>query len=548
MTMRPLDFPPTIPHVVRRGAERFGDREFVVSPQQRLTFADAELRSRRVAKRLLRSGVHKGTHVGLLFPQGPDYVVALFAATRIGAVAVPLSTFLRGPELQRAVRHTDIDTLVAPAALLGRDLASEFEDIWPELRTTTTSPCFLRDAPCLRHVCFIGGTDRLWATGMPPLADVDDDTGIGDDVLAALETEVTPADPMVIVSTSGATGEPKAVVHGHGAQVRHGWRLAQLYEFDGSERTFTTMPLVWVGGLTVVLLSHLHVGAAVLTVERTDSGEMLDLIEQARPTRLVGWTLLERLNADPTFAERDLSSVTDFQPRAAPHLRHNSLGMSETGGPHTAAAASENTTDLPEDRQGSFGPPVPGMQHRIVDPDTGAVLADGVEGEICVRGDSLMLGLYKRERSETFDADGWYRTGDRGFFRDGLLYFTGRNTEMIKTGGANVAPREVELAVESLAGVQAAFVVGIPDHDRGQLVGCLVCPEAGCDVDVDAIRQQLVTRLSSFKVPRRMLVLPYDDAPWLPSGKVNKARVVELLTDRDPLRATGSGTRPGALP
>jgi acyl-CoA synthetase (AMP-forming)/AMP-acid ligase II len=517
-------------NIVRHAAQCFGDREYIVTAEQQLTFADVDERSRVLATQFLHWGVGKGSHVGLLFPQGADFVVALVAVTRVGAVAVPLSTFLRGPELQRAVRHADVDTLVAPAELSGRDLQAEFEAVWPELQSASTAPLFLRDAPSLRRVVVVGGGERAWATAIDHFDALQRDAAIDDEFLAAVEREVTPADPMVIVSTSGATGEPKAVVHSHGALVRQAWKLAQLYEFDGSERTFTTMPFVWVGGLTVVLLTHLHVGGAVLTVERVDSTLMLDLIEQARPTRLVGWTLLERLQADPTFPARDLSSVQDFQPRAAPQLRHNSLGMSETGGPHTAAAASQNVTDLPVERQGSFGPPVPGMEHKIVDPETGASLADGVEGELCVRGDSLMLGLHKKERGEVFDADGWYHTGDRGYFRDGLLYFTGRLTEMIKTGGANVAPREVELAVEALPGVQAAFVVGIPDAERGQLVGCLVCPEAGHDVDVAAITTQLRAVLSSYKVPRRMVVLPYDDAPWLPSGKVNKARVIELLT------------------
>src|SRR5262249_15001061 len=114
-------------------------------------------------------------------------------------------------------------------------------------------------------------------------------------------------------------------------------------------------------------------------------------------------------------------------------------------------------------------------------------------------------------------------------FRDGLLFFTGRMSEMIKTAGANVAPREVELAVAGLPGVKAAFVVGLPDAQRGQIVGCIVCPEDGSTVEPSAITEQLRSLLSSYKIPRRMLVMPYDDAPWLASGKIDKARTVELL-------------------
>ena len=309
-----------------------------------------------------------------------------------------------------------------------------------------------------------------------------------------------------MIYTSGATADPKAVVHTHGAQIRHAWSLAQLYGFTEDVRTFTTMPFFWVGGLTVCLLSHLHVGAAVITVEKMDPPAMVELIERERATRLVGWTLLDRITGDPALADRDLSWLVELEASGSapdPGLRHNSLGMSETCGPHTAAPSAEKEVDLPERLRGSFGPPVPGVQHKVVDPENPSVrLPDGIEGDLLVRGYSLMDGLYKKERSETFDEDGWYWTGDKGFFRDSYLFFTGRSTEMIKTGGANVAPREVELAIESLPGVQVAFVVGLPDAKRGQLVGCLVCPEPDAEIDPPQLTGQLRNLLSTYKIPR----------------------------------------------
>jgi acyl-CoA synthetase (AMP-forming)/AMP-acid ligase II len=524
--MNPLPYPPTVPNLLGDAARRFPEREFVVTGDEALTFAAVEAGSRHLAQRLLGAGVAKGTHVGLLFPQGPDFVVALLAVTRIGAVAVPLSTFLRGPELRRAVHHTDIDTLLAPASLLERDLPAELEQIWPGLAVHSSPPLFLEDAPFLRRIHLFGSTGRAW---VHPLRD---EGVVTDGLIRAIEREVTPADRMVIISTSGATAEPKAVVHTHGAVVRQARKLADRYELTGTERTFTSMPFFWVGGLTVVVLTHLLVGATVITAVRSDGAEMLDTIERTRPTRLLGWTLVERLRADPTFADRDLDWLADLHaPPVVPGTRHGSLGMSETAGPHTVAASSDNQADLPREWRGSFGPPIAGMEHKIVDPATGAARADGVDGEICVRGDSLMDGLYKRERGETLDADGWYHTGDGGYLRDGLLFFTGRLTEMIKTAGANVAPREVEVALEALPGVQAAFVVGVPDAARGEIVGCLVCPDEGAEVDPAAIAPQLRAVLSSFKVPRRVLVLPIDEAPWMASGKIDKHRVVELLTN-----------------
>jgi len=458
----------------------------------------------------------------------------LLAVTRVGGIAVLLSTFLRPPELARAVRYADIDTLLAPRSLLGQDLYEQFEITWPELRNTQGRTLYLTEAPYLRRIWLVSGADRPWATATPELDSLADEGDVSDAIFEQIEAEVRPSDLMVMIHTSGATADPKAVVHTHGAQIRHAWSLAQLYGFTEDVRTFTTMPFFWVGGLTVCLLSHLHVGAAVLTVERMDPPAMLELIERERATRIVGWTLLDRITADPVLADRDLSWLVELDASGSapdPGLRHNSLGMSETGGPHTAAAAAEKDVDLPERLRGSFGPPVPGVQHKVVDPENPSVaLPEGVEGDLLVRGYSLMDGLYKKERSETFDEDGWYRTGDKGFFRDSYLFFTGRSTEMIKTGGANVAPREVELVLESLPGVQAAFVVGLPDAKRGQLVGCLVCPEPNTEIVPTELTEQLRTLLSTYKIPRVVKVVPYEEAPWLPSGKISKPRVIDLLS------------------
>src|SRR5262249_30758509 len=180
--MGALDFAPTIPNLLRHATREFPDHECIVAPGERVTYADIDLRSHRLAARLVLAGVHKGTHVAILFPQGPDFVTAFLAVTRIGAVAAPVSTFLRPPELRRAMRHADIAMLLAPATLFDSSLEAGFEDVWPELRAVKSPQLFLRDAPFLREIWFSGRTERAWVTATPELASLDDDAAIDDAV------------------------------------------------------------------------------------------------------------------------------------------------------------------------------------------------------------------------------------------------------------------------------------------------------------------------------------------------------------------------------
>jgi acyl-CoA synthetase (AMP-forming)/AMP-acid ligase II len=215
---------------------------------------------------------------------------------------------------------------------------------------------------------------------------------------------------------------------------------------------------------------------------------------------------------------------------ADPELRTNSLGMTESCGPHTWG---DMELDLPEALRGTFGTPVPGVEHKVVDPQTGRTLGPGEFGEICVRGYSRAQGLYKREREETFDVDGYYHTGDGGWFdASGHLFFKGRIGEMIKTAGANVSPREVEIALEALPEVKLAAVIGVPDPVRGQIVVAALVAEPGQEIDPASVRARLKQELSSFKLPRHVYVIGHQEMPLTDSGKVHKKKLVEMLAKR----------------
>ncbi len=358
------------------------------------------------------------------------------------------------------------------------------------------------------------------------------------DLLAAIESEVSAADWLAIVYSSGSTAHPKGVVHSHGAVVRQARAMAAVYELGPGERLYSPMPFFWVGGFVVSMLGQLASGATLLTHGAFEPGPTLDLLESERATVVIGWPHFARAMLEhPSFARRDLSSIArgsllDLLPAALrprdPGLRSNSLGMTETCGPH--AAAPVGTGELPERLRGAFGRALPDVEHRIVDAETRAPLPAGSIGEIAVRGPSLMQGLYKREREEVFLPDGFYATGDGGHLsEDGWLFFAGRLGEIIKTGGANVSPAEGEAALRELPGVAQAWVAGIPDAGRGERVAAAIVPARGAELDPSAVRLALRQRLSSYKIPETIRVCTAEELPFTDSGKIRRADLAALL-------------------
>ena len=538
------EYTPTLSALARTLAERFGERELIVTPSERLTYAQAEARSSELARALLAAGAGKGTRVGLLMSNRPDWVIAWLAASRIGALVVPISTFYPARELGWVLRHADVQHLLTQPGLLRHDYLASLEQVAPSLEGQeagdgeTPAPLFVPELPHLRHVWVWGGSDRPWARSEQDLLALAPRLDAA--YLEQVEDCVTPADGAVVIYSSGSTAEPKGAIHTQGTLVRHGHNLDQYRDFEASDRIYLSMPFFWVGGLVTGLLATVQRGACCLCEDAFDADSTLEFLSRERATSIGGWPAqMQALAEHPRLHEYDWSSVRSgnlyavLPPEQVPadlELRCNSLGMTESCGPHTWG---DMNVDLPEELRGTFGQPVPGVEHKIVDPDSGETLPPGELGEICVRGYSRMQGLYKREREQVFDPDGFYRTGDSGYFNaDGHLFFKGRLGEMIKTAGANVSPREVETVLQSFGEIELAAVLGLPDPVRGELVVAAVVMGDGQALDEAALREKLRSHLSSYKVPKRIVPLDTAELPLTDSGKVHKQQLRERLLDR----------------
>lgn len=535
------DFTPTVPVFIRALASRHADKTLIALDDQRISYSEAEARSARLARGLLARGAGKGTRIGILMPNGPDWVIAWLAVTRIGAIAVPFNTFFQTRELAWILRHADVDTLLTFSRFLTHDYLERLEAAAPGLAQTQGGPLRIPSLPHLRSVLVWGACDRAWAASGPKLVE-----GAGNDpeldaaFLAAVEDSVTPADPMLLLYSSGSTADPKGAVHSHGAVIRHSHNLVSRRDIRADDVIWSPMPFFWVGGLVFSFLGGMHRGATMVVEEVFEPEKTLRFLERERVTIAAGWPHFGKALADhPTRKDRDLSALRagnlpDVLPEEVvpsdPERRPNALGMTETCGPHTWGPADGT---LPDGLRGSFGTAVEGVEHRVIDPETGATLPPGELGEICVRGYSLMQGLYKREREDVFDADGFYRTGDAGFFdAGGVLYFKGRLGDMIKTGGANVTPSEVEAVLASFPEVKAAYVVGVPDPERGQNVAASVLLEPGAQAEADELRSRVKGELSAYKVPRHLFIDEDAALPFTDTGKIDKRRLAALLAKR----------------
>jgi acyl-CoA synthetase (AMP-forming)/AMP-acid ligase II len=488
----------TVAEVLRQQARARAGHPFLVCDAQRLSYAEADRRSSQLARGLIALGAGKGTHVGLLYPNGAEFVVGMLAAARIGAVVIPFSTFATAREIALQLVDSDSEILLAAASFRSHDYRKRIDDIKGA-------------APLLRHV----------------LIDSEPADKVDPTLLEAMEHDVDESDELAIVYTSGSTSAPKGVVHTHASLLGHQKILNEIRGLTANDKLFCNSPFFWIGGIAFAVLATLLAGSTLVCSNATDAGETLDLLEAEKPTMTNGFVAgIGHLSSHPSLAGRDLSSIRrgnlypimapDVRP-ADPELRHTMLGMTEAG---SVITISEDESDQPEHRRGSFGRPAPGFETKVVD------------GELCIRGPFVMQRYYKRSREECFDADGWFHTGDLvRTDTDGFVYFIGRKGAMIKTAGANVTPAEVERAIAKVTGGTVAHVLGLPDPERGQLVAAVVALEDGAEFDEATVCEQLKTELSSYMIPKRFAAVPRSDIPVLSSGKVDLAALQTVFDD-----------------
>jgi acyl-coenzyme A synthetase/AMP-(fatty) acid ligase len=325
---------------------------------------------------------------------------------------------------------------------------------------------------------------------------------VSEDLLREIEAEVHTTDQMIEIYTSGSMALPKGVKHNHGPVLFRAHFLSDIIGIERGQQLSAYLPMFWVGGLMMSLVPNWERGATTTCTERTMSNS--------------------RVAMGSVLADEDIKLMGSAKP-------YWGLGMSETIGPYSYGdelRAPGHPMCAPMDHWAD------GYDVRIADENDQQV-PDGGIGEVQVRGYPVTPGLHKVEREGYFTADGFYKTGDMGQVEGSRVHFIGRNGDMIKTAGSNVAPAEVEMEMQALEGVHNAYVVGLPDKERGQLVVAAVVPREGVEqLDFAEIEAKLRKQLSSYKVPRAYVQIAREDVPMLHSNKVGRRLLAAMIAEK----------------
>jgi acyl-CoA synthetase (AMP-forming)/AMP-acid ligase II len=528
----------TMGDLLLTAADRDPDKLALVFPDTRYTYAELAARVIRRARSLIALGVKPRDHVGILMHTCPEFVELYFAIAMCGAVIVPINARYRSAEIGYVVENGDLVTVITTDAVAEQvNFVERLEAALPDL-AQQANPRAVRvaAAPKLRNVVLFGGSSR------PGFVTEQDFTAAGEDVpeLRVHETRlrVRVRDVALMLYTSGTTANPKGCLITHEAQVRNSIALGRhRYRLTHRDSMWSPLPMFHIAAV-LPMLAVFDVGGTYLTMGHFDPGVALRMLEEYRVTAAYPSfvTIMQGLIYHPDFPKRNLTSLrlmnSNFavQPpgvaepimKAMPDaIQVGSFGMTEASG--TVCTGSPDEAE--ERRISRLGRPLPGLEVRIVDPESKHDVHTGLRGEVLVRGYSLFEGYYRDpvKSAQALDADGWFHTGDIGSLEaDGTIMFHGRFKDMLKVGGENVAAAEIEAHLQRHPAVKLAQVVGIPDAKYVEVPAAFVELQPGASATEAELIAHCKADIASFKVPRHIRFV----AEWpMSSSKIQKFRL-----------------------
>lgn len=538
-TMELLNY--TLGGMLEKWARETPDTDFMVYPDRGLRFSYAEFNERAndLAKGLIEIGVKKGDKVGIWANNVPDWLTFMFATAKLGAVLVTINTNYKLAELEFLVKNADIHTLCIIDGYRDSDYVNMVFDLVPELKTCERGTLNSERFPELRNVVFIGPQKHRGMYNTAELLILGSHTD--DSVLEKMEAEVDCQDVVNMQYTSGTTGFPKGVMLTHHNILNNGFQVGENMRYTNKDRLLLCVPLFHCFGCVLAVCAIVSHGASMVLTEDFDPLRVLAGIQKEKCTAVYGvpTMFIAELN-HPMFDMFDLSTLrtgimagslcpVETMKEVMDKMNCRDIiivyGLTET----SPGMTTTRVFDSPEVRATTVGVALPGVEVKVMNPETGEECAPEEQGEICCRGYNVMKGYYNNPEAtaKAIDADGWLHSGDLAVkTEDGFYRITGRIKDMIIRGGENVYPREIENFIYRMPEVEMVEVVGIPDEKYGEIVGAFVKLKAGKHLCEAQVQEFCRGQIARYKIPKHVFFV--DGFPTTASGKIQKYKLREM--------------------
>jgi fatty-acyl-CoA synthase len=539
----------TLGDMLERQAALFPGKDFMSFPDRTLsfTYSSFDARVNTLARGLMSIGIGKGDHVGIWATNVPDWLTYLFAAAKIGAVTVTVNTAYRTHELDYLVRQSDMKALCLVNGFRDSDYVAMVNELVPELKLLERGTLASARFPKLRSVIFMGPEKHRGMYTTPELLLLGAHVPDGPRAQAAAGLSCTEVINMQY--TSGTTGFPKGVMLTHHNILNNGFAIGERQKFSADERVCLPVPLFHCFGLVLGIMAIVTHGATAVIVESFDPLLVLASVQKEKCTALYGvpTMFIAELN-HPMFPMFDLKSLrtgimagspcpTEIMKRVISDMHASEVtiayGLTE-GSPVMTQTSTDDPIEL---RVSTVGQRLPGIEVRIVNPETNTEAPPGTQGEVVCRGYNVMKGYYgmPEATAAAVDPEGWLHSGDLGTMdENGYFKITGRIKDMIIRGGENVYPREIEEFLLTMGSVKDVQVAGVPSPRYGEEVGAFVICKAGACLAEEDVRDFCRGKISRFKIPKYVFFV--ESYPMTASGKIQKYKLREsapaLLRER----------------
>ncbi|MGC9517889.1 MAG: AMP-binding protein [Methanomicrobiales archaeon] len=534
----------TLGDFLEKMVEKDPDRDFMVYPDRDLRFSYKEFDERvnMLAKGLLSIGISKGDHVGIWALNVPDWLTFMFATSKIGAVLVTVNTAYKSHELAYVLEQSDMKALAIIDGFRDVDYVNTVYELVPELKTQSRDNLNSKNFPYLKSVIYIGQQKHRGMYNTNELMLLGKHTE--DEEFIKIKESLNCDEVVNMQYTSGTTGFPKGVMLTHKNILNNGFYIGERQKFSENDRLCLPVPLFHCFGIVLGVLAILTHGGSLIMVEQFDPLLVLAAVQKEKCTALYGVpTMFIAEFSHPMFEMFDLSTLRTGIMAGSPcpieamkkvmsdmHCDEITIayGLTEA----SPVFIQTSVDDSVDKRVNTVGTPLPHIEVKIVDPETGKTLGPNQPGEVCCRGYNIMKGYYKMPEmtKEAIDEDGWLHSGDLAECDDdGYYSIVGRIKDMIIRGGENIYPREIEEFLHTMEGIKDVQVVGIPDEKYGEIVGAFVILEDGAQLTEEDIRDYSITKIARYKVPKHVFIV--DEFPLTASGKVQKFKLRDLSVE-----------------